>query len=337
MPQPTPVHQTTCKEPLQRQYLVLSRLQTYPLVQDSYRVFNSYTLGKKATDTVKSISEAAKPYLDKTKPLLERAEPYLLKADAIACARLHDAEQRWPIIKAPSHEIYEKTTNPLAQPLATVKATVNVYTDAAKKNVCERKQKYDPLIKKRIDPYANPFIDRLENVITHYITGLDAPPSQKPEFHGNSIDRMLLIANSTYNVLKPRVMEFPKVFDFRTGNWTKGETYKTTIYSPLGNLYKFITTQAHDEKDHVIKTFNEQKNEDSYKGQLHAALNTAKIVSGEIYNTALNHHNKNNTGTEFHEKNERVITRSEKHKQQQQQRKQSRKAVHDTQYPSVEL
>jgi len=330
MPHATPVHQTNGSEPLQQQYLVLSRLQTYPLVQDGYRVFNSYALGKRATDTVKSISEAAKPYLEKTKPLLEKAEPYLLKADAIACARLHDAEQRWPIIKAPSHEIYEKTTNPLAQPLANVKATVNVYTDAAKKTVYERKQKYDPLIKKRIDPYANPLIDRLENAITHYITGLDTPPSQKPEFHGNSIDRMLLIANSTFYVLKPRVMEFPKVFDLRTGKLTKGETYRTTIYNPLGNFYKFITTQAHDEKDHVLKTFNEQKAEESCKGQLHAVINTAKIVSGEIYNTALNHHNiKNSTIPEFHEK---VMTGSEKQKHQ---KKQIRKAVNDAQYASL--
>lgn len=94
----------------------LAHVQSLPLVTDSLDQIYSYSIGRNAAETIRTVGTTALKY---SGPI----NPYLQKADSLADDGLKNFESRFPLVKAPSSEIREKTSG-------AAKTTVDTYVGA---------------------------------------------------------------------------------------------------------------------------------------------------------------------------------------------------------------
>lgn len=94
----------------------LAHVQALPVVTDSLDQLYAFPLGRGAGETIKSVSATAFKFSGPINPLLKRA-------DSLADSGLKNIESRFPLVKAPTSEIKEKTSG-------AAKTTVDTYVGA---------------------------------------------------------------------------------------------------------------------------------------------------------------------------------------------------------------
>jgi len=157
------------------QYKFLTHISSLPVVHDLGDEMQKYPLAVKAQGAIKQVSITA---LKMAGPI----EPYLEKADGYADAGLVNLENRFPIVKAPTSEVIEKTK----QPAVIAKSTVDTYVGAAKdkwngtvkngSDVAHQAQVNGEkmLSKEKVDPVLKPVLDKVESILDAYL-----PQSEK--------------------------------------------------------------------------------------------------------------------------------------------------------------
>lgn len=98
------------------QFKFLAHVQSLPVVTDSLDQIYSYPIGRNAGETIKAASLTAFKFTGPINPLLQ-------KADSFADNGLTNIESRFPLVKAPTSEIKEKTSG-------AAKTTVDTYVGA---------------------------------------------------------------------------------------------------------------------------------------------------------------------------------------------------------------
>jgi len=116
----------------------ISHLTSYPLINDSITTFKSNPYGKKSIDLAdsgyKSFAKPILPYF--TKPY-QYVSPYISKADSIGDSTLTKVEERFPVVKKPTGELYDEATGiaffPYKKGLEGKDYIVKTYTSEVKK------------------------------------------------------------------------------------------------------------------------------------------------------------------------------------------------------------
>lgn len=98
------------------QFKFLAHVQSLPVINDSLDQLYSYPIGRNAGETLKAASATAFRFTGPINPLLQ-------KADSFADNGLKNIESRFPLVKAPTSEIKEKTSG-------AAKTTVDTYVGA---------------------------------------------------------------------------------------------------------------------------------------------------------------------------------------------------------------
>lgn len=100
------------------EFKFLAHVQSLPVVHDSLDQIYSYPIGRNAGDAIKVVSKSAFKLSGPINPLLAKADEY-------ADSGLKEIESRFPIVKASTSEIKDKTSG-------AAKTTVGTYVGAAK-------------------------------------------------------------------------------------------------------------------------------------------------------------------------------------------------------------
>lgn len=111
----------------------------YPLISDSFNTFKTNDLGQrsiKLTDSAyKTFAAPVVPYFAKP---YEYISPYIQKADSIGDKTLSKIDERFPVVKKPTGDLYKETKGliflPLQKGLEGKDHVLQVYSTEIKKN-----------------------------------------------------------------------------------------------------------------------------------------------------------------------------------------------------------
>ncbi|RUO95483.1 hypothetical protein BC936DRAFT_143927, partial [Jimgerdemannia flammicorona] len=107
----------------------VSRISSIPLLQDAHGYVSQNCIGSLALTTASSTLTTVSKY---TQSYQQRFQAHLDKADEFGCQSLDFVEQRFPIVKQPTVEIFEAVKKPSMQVYDGVKTTIdsNITTPA---------------------------------------------------------------------------------------------------------------------------------------------------------------------------------------------------------------
>lgn len=182
-------------------YKFLTHVYSLPVVHDLTDELQKYSLAVKAQGAIKQVSDSAYK-------LAGPIEPYLERADGYADAGLRNLESRFPIVKAPTSEVIEKTK----QPAVIAKTTVDTYVGAAKekwngtaKSVSDKangkilglNQNGEMAeAKEKVEHVLKPVLDKVETILDNYLPNSDQVrnsfDTKKPD---NQTERFLALSS----------------------------------------------------------------------------------------------------------------------------------------------
>lgn len=99
-----------------------SRIYSFPIVQDTHGLISQYRIGSFALNTASTTLYTVSKY---TQPYQQRFQAHLDKADKVGCEYVDLVEDRLPIMKQPTGEIFEAVTKPSLQVIDGVKTTID--------------------------------------------------------------------------------------------------------------------------------------------------------------------------------------------------------------------
>lgn len=116
----------------------LQHLNNYPLVHDGVETFKSNPYGQKSLQlggsAYKTFATPILPYLSRP---YQYVEPYVKKADDLGDKALAQVDQRWPVVKKPTGELYTDAKGlvllPYHKAFEGKDHVLNVYTSEYKK------------------------------------------------------------------------------------------------------------------------------------------------------------------------------------------------------------
>ena len=89
---------------------MLKHLLNYPVINDGVHAFKSYEYGQKSINLGDSAYKTfAAPVLPWFAKPIEYVSPYIQKADAIGEKTLGRVEERFPVVKKPTSDLYNET------------------------------------------------------------------------------------------------------------------------------------------------------------------------------------------------------------------------------------
>ncbi|ORY78232.1 hypothetical protein BCR37DRAFT_116943 [Protomyces lactucae-debilis] len=148
-------------------YNFVHHVTSLPLVHDTLDQAKRIPMAKGAGKLVSNVSKTALAY---AKPI----EPYLERADHYADQQLSNLEQKYPLVKAPTQEIRDKTSG-------AAKTTVDTYVGAVtdkfsgvnghhlKQQAKEGKDAAIPALNARVDAVCKPVLDLVEDLLDTYL------------------------------------------------------------------------------------------------------------------------------------------------------------------------
>jgi hypothetical protein len=110
----------------------LQHLLTIPLVQDGVRAFSDNPIGKMSIQlSSTAYSLVAGPVLSLLNKPLSYVTPYVQRVDQLGDQMLSKVEEKYPVVKKPSPELYKDAKETVYAPVRHVK---DVYNDAHQRN-----------------------------------------------------------------------------------------------------------------------------------------------------------------------------------------------------------
>jgi hypothetical protein len=108
------------------------------VVSDSIKTFKSIPLGKKSLSLADhGFNAFAKPVLPYLSKPYQYVSPYVAKADSLGDSTLSKVEAKFPVVKKPTNELYDKATGlallPLRKGLEGKDYVLNTYKSEVKK------------------------------------------------------------------------------------------------------------------------------------------------------------------------------------------------------------
>jgi len=116
----------------------INHLASYPVVSDSIKTVQNNPYGAKGIAiTQKTYSKVANPILPYLSKPYQYAAPYLTKADQVGDNTLSKVDEKFPVVKKPTGELYNESKSivffPLTKGLEGKDYVTKVYGDEVKK------------------------------------------------------------------------------------------------------------------------------------------------------------------------------------------------------------